>query len=382
MAIRYRYVVLVFYLFLSLDSLLKFDYGFKIQLAVAMAVAFVGLCLLVKPWVVVRGFLSDFYLYLFLFYCFLSGLWFSTDGVHLVSIYIVFIVCVSLFVSITYSSWNSSVFLYFQWALIASGLIQYLLYKLLGYQLSFIDAEHYSKGFSVSSRLRGFFVEPNWFSIALAFNTIILVRDGVHRFYQGKRAVLLLTFFVFILNGSFATFGVLLLVLSFSALRKGGLASVFILLGFVVLLGALFAFRNALSPDDTAAFNYASRLTPMLRVIDYQLEQGGWAFLWGNGFGSWGGDAIFYRLSTLVHELNPGVRDASELPVFLFELGVFGVSLVFVDCIRLIYKAGLERYFLSGGILLFIVCFTFYPIYKFMMYMPYYFYIRQEILRG
>lgn len=381
MVVPFRYAVLVFYTLLGLDSLLKVDLGFKLQLGLLVAVVFVVFCMLKEGGRLLLYLSYDKFLYVFMLYCFLTGVLFSAEGVYLVSVYMVFIFLVSLFVCVTFFSWNYRVFWVFQWVLLATGLFQYFLFQMTGYQLSFIDVEHYFKGFSVSERLRGFFVEPNWYSIALAFNTILLVRDEASLFIRRHWFMALLTVFVFLLNGTFATLGVLLLIYSYPVLRSNVVVGLASLIAISLLLVGILAFRSALSHEDAALFNYASRLVPLIRVWDYQLDSGYLSLLFGNGFGSWGSEAVYYRLSALVHDVDPSVRDGSELPVFLFEVGLFGVFLVFIDAFCLVRKAGLNRYFLSGGVLLFLVCFMFYPVYKFMMYMPYYFYIRQEILR-
>lgn len=376
-----KYVVLIFYISLGFDSLLKINLGFNLHISLVVAVILVLFYLLTNIEFLGQELKRDFRLYLFLFLCFFWGLVKSTAGVFDVSIYLVFIVITSLFVSITYSQWSTKVFLCFQWVLIITGIFQYLLYKISGYQVSFIDSEHYMKGYSVASRLRGFFIEPNWFSIAMAFNTILLFKGRLFGLAKEHAYLVMLTFIVMILNGSFATLGILILVLMFPLLRTNPVTGMMSLLGVAVLLGGILIFRNSLSHGDSNLFNYASRLIPFERVLGYQSEQGAASLLWGNGFGSWGVEAIYHRLSVLVYDMNPSVRDGSEVPVILFELGLVGLLLIIIDSIFLMYKAGIERYYLAGGVLLFLVCLAFYPVFKFLMYMPYYFYVRQSIIR-
>ncbi len=305
----------------------------------------------------------------------------GADGFSSIFLYLVIAANVSFFVFYTHELWTRDLFLKFQWILIMTGLIQFLAYKLGGYQVSFIDAEHYMKGYSVTGRLRGFFVEPNWFAIAITFNSIILFGSKLQQFYDDHKWVFILTFLVMILNGTFATLGIFILIYMYPVFRESPPKAIIYTTLFAILLTSILLFRGGLSHNSEVSFNHNSRFIPLERVIEYQGEQD-LATLWfGNGLGSWGQDAIYNRLSVLVFEENPSARDGSELPVLLFELGVIGLLLIIFDTTQLIFRAGTKQFHLGGAVVLFVVCMTFYPIYKFLMYMPYYFYIRGLILR-
>ncbi len=206
--------------------------------------------------------------------------------------------------------------------MILTGLFQYAIFKIGGVQLSFINEDHYEKGYSVSFRLRGFFIEPNWFAISFSFNTLLLTGSNVIKFIKRNPYTATLTALVMILNGSLTTIGALTIIYSIPIIKKtpikGTLFSAMIL---SVLIGVI-SYRSTINPDkdNETLLNYASRWIPLTRVIEYQSNQSLLTILFGHGLGSWGTTAVNHRLSALVNEEDPSARDGSELPVFIFEL--------------------------------------------------------------
>ncbi len=381
MTLSLEKIVTFFYLAIGLDSLLKLNLGIKIHLGLVLIILINILLLFRFSDRALKCFKSDKNFYLFVIYCFLNGLLMGADGFSSIFFYLLVAANVAFFVFYTHEMWTKTLFIRFQWILIITGLTQFLVYKLGGYQISFIDAEHYMKGYSVTGRLRGFFLEPNWFAIAITFNSIILFGSKFQKFYDEHRWAFILTFIVMILNGTFATLGILILIYMFPVFRESPPKAIIYTALFTILLTSILMFRGGLSHNSEVSFNHNSRLIPLERVVEYQGEQDVGTLLFGNGLGSWGQDAIYNRLSVLVFEENPSARDGSEIPVFLFELGIIGLLLIILDAIYLIIRAGTNQFQLGGAVVLFIVCMTFYPIFKFLMYMPYYFYIRGLILK-
>lgn len=380
MVVSLHRLVTLFYLAIGFDSLLKLNFGIKIHVGLVL-VCFINLFLLFGfSSRSIECFKLDRNFYIFVIYCFLNGVVFGAEGFISIFFYLLIAANIAFFVMYTRDVWQRELFKKFQWILIITGLVQYLVFKASGYQVSFIDAEHYLKGYSVSSRLRGFFVEPNWFAIAITFNSIILLGNDIQVFLKEHKWTFLFTFVVMVLNGTFATLGILLLIYMVPIFRESPAKVMLYSFVFALLIASILMFRGGLNHNSEVTFNHNSRLIPLERVIEYQEEKGVLTVLFGNGLGSWGQDAVYHRLSILVYEENPSVRDGSEVPVFLFELGLIGLLLIVIDSIQLIIRAGLKDFHLAGGVVLFLVCLSFYPIFKFLMYMPYYFYIRSIVL--
>jgi len=371
-------LIFLIYLSFSLDSLLKVDLKIQVHLGLMLMLIFNCYYILKFPAAMARTLYKEITFVLFFVYCILNGIYFiDVGGLHNL-IYILLSVNTLIFVALTFKYWNRDFFYWFQILMIMTGMIQFLLYKIAGFQLAFIDADHYQKASSVAHRLRGFFIEPNWFAIALAFNSLLLLGSQPLSFIQKNPFVSLLTIVVMIVNGTLATLSILILIYSLPLLKKNFLRGLFFSICIGIIFFGAIGFRGLVSEKepDQSVLNYSSRLIPFLRVSSYQIDSGGLSILFGHGFGSWGTLAIENRLSALVHEEGVNVRDGSEIPVILFEIGLLGIFMIFLDNLKVYLRIDAGDYHLRGGILLFLVCLFLYPTLKFWMYMPYYFYIR------
>lgn len=379
MKINLSIAVFLIYVSFALDSLLKINIGFKIHVGILL-ILILNVFLLPR-----RSFwLSSFFdknIMFALVFLVVSAIFTRSEGTFVVLFYFFIAVNIAVFINGNLDKFSERGYYWFQIFIVVTGFSQYALLKIFGYQLSFIDSEHYSKGYSVANRLRGFFVEPNWYAISIAFNTILLIGDDIKSAYQKYKYLLIFSFVVMILNGTLATLGVLLCIYMYPVFKENIIRGVVILFLCLSVGFAALSYRESVSVTGDLAFNYNSRLLPLERVIDYQQEGSLFNLIFGNGLGTWGTIGVSNNLSVLVHEEKPDARDGSELPVILFELGWIGVFLILFDSLVLLLKANLRSYHLSGAILLFLSCLCFYPIYKFLMYMPYYFIIRSLILR-
>lgn len=381
-------IVLFIYVSFALDSLLKINAGVQLHLGIIAILLTNVLVLLKRPYLAITPLTKNYMFVLFVFYCAINGFSYNHQGYGGLMVYL-FIVCnLIVFCSYTISHINKKTFIYFQIVMIATGLLQYGLFKVFGYQISFIDAEHYQKGSSVSHRLRGFFVEPNWFAIAFTFNTILLIGTNIERFCRQMPWLAGLTIVVIVLNGTLATLGALLIIYSIPYVKKSPLKGMFIIGILAAILAATFSFREGIKLDqaggsagygNTQVLNHSSRVEPILRVIDYQSREGFSKVFFGQGLGSWGTIAVPNRLSVLVFLPKPGVRDGSEIPVIIFELGILGSLILILDLFITFLKCPSRNYHYRGALILFFVCLALYPTFKFWMYMPYYFYIRTVI---
>jgi hypothetical protein len=380
MKINVRHVASATYLSFAFDSLLKVSaFGFQFHAGIIAVLLFNFIYLLGRPQALVKMVSEERSIFFFLGWCLASALLFLAPAANVIVAYLLMAMNVMLFVAVTFRRWDSRIFLWFQWVMILTGLLQFLAFKLFGVQISFIDEAHYQKGFSVTHRLRGFFVEPNWFAISFAFNTLLLMGPNLAEFARRHKSLIALTVVVMLLNGSLATLVIVVIALSVPYLKTRPLkATLALLLGLGVSIGGL-AYRDSLSEQEPGvmALNYGSRWEPIVRVLTFQRDAGPETMLLGRGLGSWGTEAIYERLSVLTHEERTDARDSSEFPVVLFELGILGALLLALDGVLLFRRAHGKGAYVRGGIVLFAGCLVFYPILKFWMYMPYYFYLRR-----
>lgn len=381
MILKLDKVALFIYISFALDSALKINAGIQLHLGIMSILMTNGLVFMTRPTSIVTPLLKDYFFLFFTLYCTLNGVLFANSGFVGLLIYLLIACNVLVFCAYTLELIDKKAFEYFQVVMIVTGLGQYFAFKVFGYQLSFIDAEHYQKGSSVSHRLRGFFIEPNWYAIALTFNTLLLIGNKVELFIKEKPWIAFFTVIVFILNGTLATVGALIIIYSIPYLKRAPIKGVLMLLVLLSLLAAVFSFREGISQKQAgaSALNHSSRVIPFLRVIEFQSKESLTKTIFGQGLGSWGTIAVENRLSVLVFEPKVGARDGSEVPVILFELGLFGCFLIITDLIISFFKCPARLFHLRGGILLFFICLALYPTFKFWMYMPYYFYLRASI---
>ena len=75
-------------------------------------------------------------------------------------------------------------------------------------------------------------------------------------------------------------------------------------------------------------------------------------------------------------------RGASAFPVLIFELGIFGVLLFFMDILYLFYIVKKKDSYLRVVLVVFLLSVFLYPIFKLLMYICYYFMARSLIIKN
>ncbi|PTP14236.1 hypothetical protein CWO27_11540 [Vibrio sp. 10N.286.51.C3] len=383
MVVKKTILFSIIYWLFAFDSALKIDFGFQIHLGVFLLIVLGGVVLLSSPQKACCFVGRDKFYFIVTIYIIISGFIFFESGYKSILIYVL----LSLFIYFTCYSmerkFTHQAFYYFQIFMIVTGLFQYSLYKITGYQISFIDAEHYSKGSSVSHRLRGFFVEPNWFAISFIFNSLLLIGRDIVTFTKNNKYLALFSALVLILNGSLTTMGIFMIIYTVPVIIRNPIKAIFGVVFLTFLLSLVFYFRMIINQKQPSEMlNHTSRLIPFERVVEHLRASEPINLVFGYGLGSWGTKAIENRLSVLVFEEKPSARDGSEAPVMLFEFGIFGVVLLIIDLIIVYCRASNDDIHLKGGVILFFVCLLFYPTLKFWIYMPYYFIIRTRIVKG
>lgn len=371
------------YLSFALDSLLKVNIGFKIHFGVLLILGLNFLYFILKGFKFSIKFSTlDFWFILFTLYIFFSGIIKTGTSSLLLFFYFFLALNTYFFINQNFERIEYKTIVRFQKILIVTGIFQICLYWFFDYQINFLDdIGHYFKGSSVSQRVRGFFVEPNWFAIAITFNTFLLIKNNILEFIKQHYYLFAFSIVVMLLNGSIGTLAIFVGTYGYTYLKKNlimalGLAIIGVFVFTIIINKRAEVKKNK---EGIEIFNYYSRLEPLKRVNNYFDKQDIFTRAFGVGFGSWGTVAVENRLSVLVYRKNPSSRDGSELPVFIFELGYIGLIIFLFDWLTLFVKNHKKDYFIYGALLLFLVCFFLYPIFKFLMYMAYYFMIRVMI---
>lgn len=381
MTISIKALVALIYTAFALDSAVKIDLGAQIHIGICAILAVNLISILSKPKAVITPIVKDYSFTVFILYSALNGLYFNQPGFISILIYLLIALNILIYAQTTYRLTGRRLFFTFQIIMIATGLGQYLAYKIFGFQLSFIQSDHYQKGSSVSHRLRGLFIEPNWFAIAFSFNTLLLFGSDAISFAKKHKLIFLLTCLVMILNGSLTTTGIIVAIYSIPIIKKNPVKGIISTLLMLALLAGVLAFRDSINQKSAgeSALNHFSRIAPIVRVFEFFSANEYRDIFFGHGLGSWGTLAVGNRLSVLVYEQDPSARDGSETPVILFELGLLGLILITLDSIRVFRLCRRDQLHIKGGVILFVACFALYPTLKFWMYMPYYFYMRAAV---
>lgn len=265
--------------------------------------------------------------------------------------------------------------------LIATGLIQYGLATFFNYQIAFADltSTYYREGGSIAERMRGFFLEPNWFGLYLT-STLI-----AYFIVQGRtRSSLLLIALALIclyLSGNRLTlyFATLSTVMHYSNL--GTLKSWKYILAAAALAPALAFLIITLAAEGIGKLetdrSAAARTVTAFKTTQYIYNNFTPSqMLTGEGLGSWGQTSYIHDLSfRSTAERVIGARDTSESYVIILEIGFLGAFLLIWDLYRASqFKNGLVQPILMAGLVLSAA--FFYPIFFFMMYLVPYFTMR------
>jgi hypothetical protein len=264
-----------------------------------------------------------------------------------------------------------------------SGMAQYILTNYgNGLHLRGMDAEYYLKNGDLAYRMRGFFLEPNWFGLIL-FSWFYVYYRSISNIYSSNFIILLLISIVCLLlsgNRLILIFSCAIVVIKYLQFRN---FKVINKLPMIVLLASGVVFWILALWGDFDDRSAAARLYTAYQTISILETSSISELLFGYGFSNWGGYSNILELSwsnyTFDQELTR--RDNSEMYVVLFEMGVVGVLIYLYDAYFLTTRKNsniLDRYFI---VFIYIASFV-YPMYTFMMYMMPYMIIRSSILRG
>jgi len=384
----------IIYISFAFDSALKLGVGgFRIHFGILVILILSVIEYLDNPRTIkLAGFfrknwsLFPFVLYLF-GHAFINS---SFPGIPITLTYFILGLWVFYFLYNKESYISDRAIIIFQWVLIVTGLFQSALFQIFDYQLAFFDAEHYAVNASFATRLRGFYLEPNWFSISLTFNSLLLfLRYGNSLMKQ--KGLIALSFITLLLNGSYGFVGVIILgyvfriFIDLPRVSKRNII-VFVIMFFVA--GGLILSRNLYKSNSGDAskralisVNTGSRLLPAIRTVLFMSNKTGNEQLFGLGIGSWPYIGIkenklgYLGFGNVSYDslVKPARRDSAEFQVFLLELGYLGIVIFLFDYGYNYWRFGRLNMIYSIASACMLAAFFVYPVFKFYMYLvPFY----------
>jgi hypothetical protein len=386
------------YLTFAFDSLLKIPLGaFNLHIGILAILLLLPVGIITSSKIEkIKSFVSqNWTIVLFILYLFLNIVMnHEFPGIFVTLAYYILGLSVFYFFYIKEQYISTDAIVTFQWILIFTGLFQFALFKFFGYQLAFIEAEHYMTDASFATRLRGFFVEPNWFSITLSYNILLLVMQLKNKLFIYK-SLILFTVLVMFFNSSYTFLGVVVLgiiVRFFIDLPKVSKKRFTIIFLLFFVLSVTFIARSytklqeSSSADSTTLVNYGSRLFPIIRTTLFMSEQTVDKQLLGVGIGSWPyvgleQNQLGYIGVAGEYTIQPAQRDSAEYQVFLLEVGYLGLLLFVFDYIYNYWRYRRFNLVYSLASAFMLASFFVYPIFKFAMYLVPYYIIRAKALK-
>lgn len=383
---------------LALDSLLKVNFNvFKIHISV-LIMAIMGLLIIFTFRKNLQYFFKDnTFLVLFIIYS-SSHFFFAIDKlvyIKIVSYTIIsFLMYTFIYRYLHLLNWNK-IFHAMLIVLILSGIFQYVLYHGFNYQLTFagLNQEYYQSGGSIAKRMRGFYLEPNWYGIQLFSIYLMLFLEKQKQKSTIPLFLSVLTFLCMYLSGNR---GLIILLMYFFTLyfiakylknnivfNTSTLLSISIIL--ILFTGSIFFFGVDTIQEDRSI---SARLFSFFNVVSFYFNNGSLSdILFGYGLSNWGAYSNDYLLSPRNYLGDQALtqRDTAEFHVLLFEMGAFAFLLIILDFYKLLKRTNKKNNYIDKSYLAFVAIIylstLIYPIYTFLIYMLPFLYARANILR-
>ncbi|WP_125878523.1 hypothetical protein [Pseudomonas versuta] len=368
----------------SFDSLIKITFDdFRIHISHLLILGALLLCTISsKKWAVPYA-RSNKTIILLLAYLLLHA-FIATDLKTYVIVLSYFLLAVIMHIAIFTYSQKINFSYFFKISLlilIITGLAQFILQHVFNFQISLggLSEEYYNNGGSIVDRMRGLFLEPNWYGLYLAACLIGYITTT--RVRKNHTWIILASLICLYLSGNRLTlyFSLISIAAFFyekHAHRIPRLVLICACLAPIAFLIAL-TFSSSLSESFGEDRSASARSVTALKTATYM--QSNFSFpslLLGNGLSTWGEISFQANLSSRADsEKSKTARDTSESYVILFELGIIGAILFLLDfyaVCNLCKKRPEGSQMMILASLIFSAAF-YYPIFYFMMYLAPYF---------
>lgn len=253
--------------------------------------------------------------------------------------------------------------------LLVTGFVQYGLKNALGIDLFMrgLDGDYYEGKGTLGLRMRGFFLEPNWFGLML-FSWLYLFVGGRSRLSYIDKAIVGLSLIALFLSDNRTILVLLLLLAGYSRIRRYlGPVQWVMPLAVVSLFTGIYIFYSTncgLVTDRSAS----ARLCTSGNIIERWENDDLKAQLFGYGLSNWGSysNELGFSRSNYKRDQPLTRRDNAEPYVFLFEMGLFSFLIFAIDLLVVGKRASraMDAMFVAA----IYTTALFYPIYTFLPY--------------
>lgn len=266
------------------------------------------------------------------------------------------------------------------WMVILGGAVQYSLARGLGIQIALRDP-NYLYGGEFGTRMRGFFLEPNYFGLIL-FSWLYVNLSTRGRFCRSDIPLTILSVLALILSGNRMVLLAVILLVAFSV---GGKFTFNLKRWIPILCVLLFAFAYwycSIHSGEVIDRSARSRLGTSANILSLWLRSNWQHRILGYGFSNWGLFSNQLGFSVENRQLSWSLthRDAAEVFVFLFEMGAVSLAIAVYDVIFVSLRATKQ----SDALFVALIYMTafFYPVYQFIYYMIPFIIVRVRIADG
>ena len=380
------YIVVILFCF---DSLVKIPIGaFYLHSSVVLVLSVIYIGIISKPHTIKKlhtTLLKDKFVFLLLIYILAHSIVALNILVYITMLsYLLLYILLYLYFSVYCRDTNWKILSQVALTiLLVTGLMQYISIRFFNTHLTLrgLDSSYYQGKENFGTRMRGFFLEPNWYGLII-YSWLYLYASLVKKISLNNIIFIAAIIGAIILsqNRLIIIFLCLHLVLyslpkHFNITRR---AYPIIAIFFSILGYGLLSFYG-LDVSDRSAM---ARLYTSTNIVDLYTKSSFSEQIFGYGFSNWGhySNELNFSWSNYMQDQPLTRRDNAEIYVFLFETGF--VSLLIFAC-DMVYIARKSRS-PHDSLFLFsiIISGLFYPIYTFMFYVVPFMIIRSKVINN
>lgn len=253
--------------------------------------------------------------------------------------------------------------------LIFSGLLEYTLKTYLGINIFLRDmgAEYFENKGPLGVRMRGFYLEPNWYGLMM-FSWLYLYLRGTSRLTAENFVIVGLSLFCLYLSDNRTTMGLLIILGLYSRVRRYLGALQWFMPAAILAIATAFYVHYSIHCDQVVDRTASARLCTSGNVIAIWRDSELKSQLFGYGFSNWGyySNDLGFSRSNYLREQALTRRDNAEFYVFLFEMGLMSMLIFAADLLWIGKKA--KRSMDAMFVVAIYISGFFYPIYMFIVY--------------
>lgn len=253
--------------------------------------------------------------------------------------------------------------------LIFSGLLEYILKSYLGINIFLRDmgAEYFENKGPLGVRMRGFYLEPNWYGLMM-FSWVYLYLRGATRITVENSIIVGLCLVCLYLSDNRTTLGLLIVLGLYSRVRRFLGVLQWLMPAVILAIVTAFYVHYSIHCDEVVDRTASARLCTSGNIIAIWRNSDLKSQLFGFGFSNWGyySNDLGFSRSNYLREQALTRRDNAEFYVFLFEMGLASMAMFAADLLLIGKKA--RRSMDAMFVVAIYISGFFYPIYMFIVY--------------